>query len=533
MGDAIITAPVGTATASAIAPIIYVIPKHLTVDAPTATATAGGIAPVTVPTNVKSISLHPATAILEPNEKLIVSETITPSSATFPGVTWSTNNPAVATVVNGIVTSVTGGTATITATSKDPARPTVKGTCVITVAESVAEPFVALKVINKDLVTEEYTINNTDIIYLVIEKELGGNQSLFFSLPYTSAAVAEITPGRYIECEKQLYYIEHIKSKRGADGNPVLDVQATHIFFEIEKRQANTDFAGYSTILPLLQGLLAQYGITVVGTNPTSHLYNTTRYVSYSAGASVLNCLKAIFQPYFASFRVDNLKLIIIPDVGEITTAGVSFRYAVNNRAINKDADYSDIITKLYAEGAKDITYTANAPAEIKALYRQEREHTMGFIGVSVQADLEFLANRYLAHKQLPLTTYTLSVAELKHISNIADLYPGDTFNIQLGRLVTVYDEEFGLDVQSVIQRYTYRPLEPAEVSTVVIGDLKPYDITFTEPDRTGKHIDDGDGDGVDPREHCDPLFGIISTDDPNPEIGGEDCLWFKYTEST
>lgn len=46
--------------------------------------------------------------------------TVTPSNATYPDVTWSSSNTAVATVTDaGVVTAVSAGTATITATAKD------------------------------------------------------------------------------------------------------------------------------------------------------------------------------------------------------------------------------------------------------------------------------------------------------------------------------------------------------------------------------------------------------------------------------
>ena len=45
--------------------------------------------------------------------------TVSPADATNPSVTWSTSNASVATVVNGVVTAVSAGTAVITATAND------------------------------------------------------------------------------------------------------------------------------------------------------------------------------------------------------------------------------------------------------------------------------------------------------------------------------------------------------------------------------------------------------------------------------
>ena len=548
MADEIIITPLATATAEGLTPTI--IPTHIVTTTPTATATAETKVPVVIPINVTGVSVFPTTATIDVDELLIVNETVTPSNATYPTVTWSSDDPAVATVTDGIVRGISNGTATITATSDDPAV-NISADCTVTVEAASPLVFTAVEVINKNMVDVEHEILNTDIVELIIEKELGGNQGLFITLPFTSAAVAEITPGRYLKCEDQLYYLESINTIRGSDGIPLLDVKATHIFFEIEKRQAGTAFAGSSTILALLQGLLSPFGIVVTGVDPDNHLYSTVRYVSYEAHDTVMECLKLIFQPYFATFRVDNLKLVVIPDVGELTTADgdihfmhptfpiamagseiLRFRYSVNNEAIRRETDYSDIVTKLYAEG-EDISYTVDAPAAIKALYRQEREETVNFRSVSIQADLEYLANRYLAYKQLPHVNYILSAAELRHIFT-------DYFDIYVGRRIVVYDEEFGLDIESVIQRYTYRPLEQDRASQVVIGDLKPYDITFTEPDKSGlvrtpKYISMSLSQWLDAwmaegeSSECIGLRGIISTEDPDDEKGAENCLWIKY----
>jgi len=65
--------------------------------------------------------------------------TVTPDNATDPSVTWSSSNPAVASVNAGSVTGIAEGSATITVTTADGAK---SATCLVTVndyhAESVA-----------------------------------------------------------------------------------------------------------------------------------------------------------------------------------------------------------------------------------------------------------------------------------------------------------------------------------------------------------------------------------------------------------
>jgi len=56
--------------------------------------------------------------------------TVAPADATDKSVTWSSSAPAVATVVNGVVTPLTEGTTTITVTTVDGG---LTATCVVTV----------------------------------------------------------------------------------------------------------------------------------------------------------------------------------------------------------------------------------------------------------------------------------------------------------------------------------------------------------------------------------------------------------------
>ncbi|MFB7891997.1 Ig-like domain-containing protein [Microbacterium sp. NPDC056044] len=72
-----------------------------------------------VPTAVTGIEVSPAQATVEPGERVKLALSVTPSDATNPRVTWTSDDPEVATVDEaGIVTALAAGQATITATSQ-------------------------------------------------------------------------------------------------------------------------------------------------------------------------------------------------------------------------------------------------------------------------------------------------------------------------------------------------------------------------------------------------------------------------------
>lgn len=105
-------------------------PVNITVKSvadPTKTATCA----VTVnPTAVTGVTLNKNAATIKVGKTETLTATVSPSNATNKAVTWSSNNTAVATVSNGVVTTVAAGNATITVTTTDGGN---TATCAVTV----------------------------------------------------------------------------------------------------------------------------------------------------------------------------------------------------------------------------------------------------------------------------------------------------------------------------------------------------------------------------------------------------------------
>jgi len=86
-----------------------------------------------VVTAVTGISLnHPTLSLTPSGATGPLVATVSPANATNQAVTWTTSNAAVATVVNGVVTPVNEGTATITVTTKDGPK---TANCIVTVSK--------------------------------------------------------------------------------------------------------------------------------------------------------------------------------------------------------------------------------------------------------------------------------------------------------------------------------------------------------------------------------------------------------------
>jgi uncharacterized protein YjdB len=83
---------------------------------------------------VTGVNISAVTATLDINATKQLTATIVPSNATNKNITWSSSNPAVATVsANGVVTAISGGTTIITATSEDGSKTAI---CTVTVKDN-------------------------------------------------------------------------------------------------------------------------------------------------------------------------------------------------------------------------------------------------------------------------------------------------------------------------------------------------------------------------------------------------------------
>lgn len=82
------------------------------------------------------ITLSPTTLTLTQGETGTLTATVAPADATDKSVTWATSNPAVATVANGVITALTPGNVTITATTSNG----ISATCAVTVNRPVIMP---------------------------------------------------------------------------------------------------------------------------------------------------------------------------------------------------------------------------------------------------------------------------------------------------------------------------------------------------------------------------------------------------------
>jgi uncharacterized protein YjdB len=163
---------------------------------------------VTVTAPVTGVSLNKTALSLVVYSTEILIATVAPANATNQNVTWTSSVPAVATVDNntGLVTAVTAGTVTITATTEDGGK---TANCIVSIPDipnlsGVNVPFRYVPsgsfqrddtAANVTIITKGYWMGETEVTQELFEAVMGTNPSQFTS----GADVGETQTQRPVE----------------------------------------------------------------------------------------------------------------------------------------------------------------------------------------------------------------------------------------------------------------------------------------------------------------------------------------------
>ena len=152
---------------------------------------------VTAPIAVTGVTLDQNTASVAEGNTVTLTATVAPSNAANKTVTWSTSDPSIATVSNGVVTGVAAGTATITVTTADGGH---TATCTVTVTEvkgSAAHPYTVAEALAATPATGVYV---TGVISSITEVSTQYKNATYnISDDGTTSGEMIIYRGRYID----------------------------------------------------------------------------------------------------------------------------------------------------------------------------------------------------------------------------------------------------------------------------------------------------------------------------------------------
>ena len=149
--------------------------------------TVNSSGPVNVP--VTGVTLDQPTMTLAVGDSGTLIQTIAPANATNQNVTWNSDNTAVATVVNGVVTAVATGTANITVTTADGGK---TATSIVTVS-GTSSGTVAVTGVSLDQPSMTLVAGNSGTLHATIAPADATNQNISWSSDNT--AVATVNSG--------------------------------------------------------------------------------------------------------------------------------------------------------------------------------------------------------------------------------------------------------------------------------------------------------------------------------------------------
>ena len=133
---------------------------------------------------VSGITLSTTTVNLTPSQTSQIIATVLPSNAANKAVTWTSSNTAAATVVNGLVTAITVGSATITVSSTDGSNRSA--TALVTVTPV---PIIPVTAITLNQTTASLSPTNTLMLTAFIIPSSATNKSVVWSSNSSNATV--------------------------------------------------------------------------------------------------------------------------------------------------------------------------------------------------------------------------------------------------------------------------------------------------------------------------------------------------------
>lgn len=351
-----------------------------------------------------------------------------PSNASNKSLTWTSSNNNIATVKDGLVTGVSVGRATITATSDS--DPNVKATCEVCVAKQLEKSVITVNRVNKSAHISWTKVNHAGSYIVIRTNQNRAVESVVYQGTGLSCADENIEPGRYYyqviavvdstDANADLY--NDSTSEESAEVIIPVDVEGIEI---PEDKQYISLFVGETgtvkySVLPYIAtnknvsfrsanekvATVDKDGIvTAIGAG-TTEVTVTTEEGGFSAKVRII---------------VDNIEITSMDKVGKSTIdleVGSTNQFEVDIKPDNatiKTVDWSSSNTSI-ATVDQNGKVTAMAPgrAIIKAI------STNGFV-------VEYTVNVKLSAKQITLNKSNITVYIGKTQTLQAAVYPSNS----------------------------------------------------------------------------------------------------------
>jgi len=228
--------------------------------------------------NVSAVTIGNATATIDLGSTTKLSATVNPSNATYPQVTWSSNNPAIVVDQNGYITAAQIGTAEITATADG-----VSATVTIQVVQPVTS--VTINPTSYTFTRNQFSLDQTTSLAVTIEPSYAFDQTVTWSLESPNSYVSVDANGTVtVTGNVSTSAVVVATSRNGKTGKCAINVNFSYVVTAIEI----TSVAG-----EISQGVNVPLAATIYPAEAASGKEIIWDIVSGSATVSSTGVLKA------------------------------------------------------------------------------------------------------------------------------------------------------------------------------------------------------------------------------------------------
>jgi phage minor structural protein len=328
---------------------------------------------------------------------------------------------------------------------------------------------------DRDTNKKDVVIGLNDCISVINKEELNGENYIEFTFPYTSNKRQNLTYESLVRLYDSMYTIRKISDNReGAKLTTVVYAEAG--FYDLNYAQPikEKEFQA-STPDAIINYILSGTGWQLEETN----IY-LTRDFSIENNSNCLELLRNVQSLFGGDLIFNNeLKKVSLFEDSSIDN-GVIFSYDKNVR-VNRIVESFDLINKLYVYGENGINISEHNN-NLEYLYIENTGLSVDKCKVInndnfTNTEELYKYAQYLVSKyNSPTISYEIEAKYLEYQNNQENLP-----NYNIGDIVTVYDKDLGITLQTRLVAMEYNVLNPSLSSLILSSQLRSLGDDLTE----------------------------------------------------
>ena len=300
---------------------------------------------------------------------------------------------------------------------------------------------------------------------IFVHETLAGENRLTFSLPHP--ALVELTAGALLDLAGKIYRVMIFGKRDDTQGTRLVEVEAWALWYDLIKMpelpaQEWTEASVSEILAWLLPGSDWTAGaVTII----------TRRNLRWGGGCNRLEALRGMERMFNAEIVWDTVaRTVSVRDAGG-TDTGMFFLRGKNLRKAEAEVSIVETIHRLYPRGHQGLTIAIvnnGIPyLEVPSPFTPPPSAVLKAEGFTDPQQLKEYAEAVFATMNTPQVSYMCGIVDLSAMPGYEDE------SIDLGDIVTVYDEDAGIDVKTRVVRMRYS-VEEQWNSEIELSTVRP-----------------------------------------------------------